>query len=177
MPACEAGREEGQQRGKERAHLQSCAPQTRWVMSSTTSSIVVLQQHSRTSVRAVARALCRLPVEPANGRSPAITNITSPSSQLPQAKGTHMIQSCIHTGGASEAPHLHCHGVRVMVAGEEVEQHVKRQSLPSIGLNSRASRACSSTASRPSPMTCTTPKHVRAEICRLPGGHTRAPGT
>jgi hypothetical protein len=75
-----------------------------------------------------------------------------------------------------KAPHLHCHGVRVMVAGQEVEQHVKRQSLPSIGLNSRASRAWSSTASRPSPMTCITPKHVRAEICRLPGGHTREPG-
>ena len=64
-------------------------------------------------------------------------------SQLPQTKGTHTMQSWIHIGGASEAPHLHCHGVRVMVAGEEVEQHVKRQSLPSIGLNSRASRAWS----------------------------------
>ena len=53
-----------------------------------------------------------------------------------------------------EASYLRSHGVLVLVAGEEVEQHVKRQSLPSIGLNSRASRACSSTASRPSPMTC-----------------------
>jgi hypothetical protein len=113
-------------------------------MSSTTSSIVVLQQHSRTSVRAVARALCRLPVEPENRRSPAETNTTLKYSQLPQTKGTHMMQSCaIHTGRESYFPHLHCHGVRVMVAGEEVEQHMKRQSLPSIGFNSRASRACS----------------------------------
>jgi hypothetical protein len=42
-----------------------------------------------------------------------------------------------------KAPHLRSHGVLVLVAGEEVEQHVKRQSLPSIGFNSRASRACS----------------------------------
>jgi len=42
-----------------------------------------------------------------------------------------------------EASYLRSHGVLVLVAGEEVEQHMKRQSLPSIGFNSRASRACS----------------------------------
>ena len=40
-----------------------------------------------------------------------------------------------------EASYLRSHGVLVLVAGEEVEQHVKRQSLPSIGFNS-ASFTC-----------------------------------
>ena len=92
MPACEAGREEGQQRGKERAHLQSCAPQTRWVMSSTTSSIVVLQQHSRTSVRAVARALCRLPLEPENRRWRASISSAAPVTGLHRELDMRLVQ-------------------------------------------------------------------------------------
>ena len=71
--------------------------------------------------------------------------------------------SCYHRSTKAQAPtcfsiaihiELHrealtcarSHGVLVLVVGEEVEQHVKWQSLPSIRLNSGASRTWSSTA-------------------------------